>query len=126
MRRRRQQGFSLLEVLVAFAVLSISLGILYQSFGGSLRNLGASGNYSRAMIVAESKLAQVAAETPLEAGSRKGEEGGFQWRVEVVPYDEIEELPQTFEPFKMLVEVSWDEGRRKRHFQLRTLRLSRK
>ena len=50
----RQSGFSLLEVLVAFAILSMSLGVLYQAFSNSLRNVGASGDYSRAMIIAVS------------------------------------------------------------------------
>ena len=49
----RQSGFSLLEVLVAFAILSMSLGVLYQAFSNSLRNVGASGDYSRAMIIGE-------------------------------------------------------------------------
>ncbi len=111
---------------MAFAVLAISLGILYQAIGGSLRNLGTSGNYGHAMIIAESRLAETAAELPLEAGSRTGNEDGFQWRVEIIPYDEIEDLPQTFEPFKVLVDIIWEEGSRKRHFRLRTLRLSRK
>jgi general secretion pathway protein I len=122
----RQQGFSLLEVLVAFAVLSISLGILYQAFGGALHNLSVSGNYGRAMILAESRLAETVADTPLEAGSQTGKAGDFRWRVEVTPYDEVEELPQTFEPYKVLVDVSWNEGSRERHYRLQTLRLDRK
>ena len=36
----RQRGFSLLEVLVAFAILSVSLGVLLQVFATGLRNAG--------------------------------------------------------------------------------------
>ena len=123
MRAHRQQGFSLLEVLVAFSVLAISLGILYQAFGGSLRNLAVSGDYNRAMILAESKLAEAAARLPLEEGSSAGEEQGLRWRVEVARYDDLEELPQTFHPYRITSAVSWGEGERERSYRLQTLRL---
>lgn len=39
-RRARARGFSLLEVLVAFSVMALALGVLYQALGGSMRAMG--------------------------------------------------------------------------------------
>ncbi len=122
----RQSGFSLLEVLVAFAILSMSLGILYQAFSNSLRNVGTSGDYSRAMIIAEARLAEAMADVPINEGSDQGEvDGRYQWKVMVKRYEyEGEEIVSRFTPYQVEVVVSWQDGKHTREYQLSTLRLS--
>jgi general secretion pathway protein I len=123
---RRQQGFSLLEVLVAFAILGMSLGILYEAFGGSLRNLSVAGDYTRAMIIAESHLAEAANRMPLESGTDQGRTGDFRWQLKVLPWEDLEDLPQTFKAWLVEVQVSWGHAGRQRNYTISTLRLSDK
>jgi general secretion pathway protein I len=68
MRRRgapRQRGFSLLEVLVAFVILSLVATALFRLFSGALVNASAADDYTHAVLVAESALTEAAAAVPL-------------------------------------------------------------
>lgn len=111
--RRACRGFSLLEVLVAFIVLAMTLGVLMRIFSGGLGNIGVATHYSRAVAIAESKLASIGVEAPLAEGENGGEtEQGYSWRTSVRRF---EESVQPTEPAALLadlyeveVTVSWD------------------
>lgn len=76
----RQTGFSLLEVLVAFSILALSMGTLMQIFSGGLRNVGLSEDYARAVAIAEDQLVAIGIELPLIPGESRGELGEkFRW-----------------------------------------------
>src|SRR5436853_188713 len=45
---RRARGFSLLEVLVAFAIMALVASVLFEIFGGALRN--DEGSHARARL----------------------------------------------------------------------------
>lgn len=122
----RQSGFSLLEVLVAFAILSMSLGVLYQAFSNSLRNVGASGDYSRAMIIAEARLAEAMADVPINEGSDQGEvDERYKWQLTVQRYEYDDEgISSQYTPYEVRILVTWRDGRHSREYELSTLRLS--
>lgn len=86
--RARASGFSLLEVLVAFVILSLVATALFRLFSGALGNAGAAEEYSRAILVAQSALDQ-AAIPPLREGTSSGttDDGHVQWTVQVTPYE---------------------------------------
>jgi general secretion pathway protein I len=86
--RARPRGFSLLEVLVAFVILSLVAIALFRLFSGALGNAAAAEDYSRAVLVAESALAAAAAERPLRETTQAGsaDDGRIAWTTRVAAY----------------------------------------
>ena len=134
MTRRRatlfgQAGFSLIETLVAFAIMGLSLGLVFQIFSTGLDAVDVSESHFRATLIGESKLAAVGVEEELTAGERSGEEeGGFDWVVSVVPFDvarEIEsEASQVGALYEVTATITWSKGAEARQVVLKTLKLS--
>jgi general secretion pathway protein I len=122
---RDQGGFSLLEVIVAFAILSLTLGVLMQIFSRSMTTTSISGDYSRAATLAEARLNAVGLEIPLEPGQVSGEpEEGMQWQIFIDLYDLAAvswEAP--LQPYLVTAVVSWDTAEGTREVSLSTLRL---
>ncbi|HZQ59864.1 MAG TPA: prepilin-type N-terminal cleavage/methylation domain-containing protein [Casimicrobiaceae bacterium] len=85
---RTSRGFSLLEVLVAFVVLSLVATAVFRLFSGALGNASAAEEYSRAVLIAQSVQSQIEA-MPLREGSQSGDadDGRVQWTVQVTPYE---------------------------------------
>jgi general secretion pathway protein I len=86
---RKQRGFSLLEVLVAFVIISLVATALFRLFGGALGNAAAANEWSRALLVAETRLTVAANAQPLREASDQGVEsdGRVRWEAKVTPYE---------------------------------------
>ena len=131
--RRANQGFTLMEILVAFVVLATAVAILYQTFSTSIRNVDAISGYSEAIAVAESKLIAIGLEQPLVEGEEAGatEDKRYKWQIAVTPYtppDGVGAPPNTFfnanQLLRATVTVTWDEtNTQKRTVQLSTVRM---
>jgi len=123
----RQRGFTLLEVLVGFVLLSLTLGVILQIFSGGLRNTAAAGHYTQAAILADSKLALVGVQIPLLAGEQSGEEGDYGWRMTIAPYHDAEEADNPtndrHQLYAITLWVEWQHGARKPELRFDTYRL---
>ncbi|MEY3879530.1 MAG: hypothetical protein RIQ94_325 [Pseudomonadota bacterium] len=132
MYQNKQQGFSLLEILIAFSILALSLGILLKIFSAGVNNAMIAENYTVAVQLSESLMAKVGVETPLQTGLSTGlENNHYHWRVEVSPFtlntDHTDIKTVTAELFKVKVTVSWDDGHTNdRQLELITLKLINK
>jgi len=124
--RAKPRGFTLVEALVAFTILAISMVVLLQTFATGLRSLGISESYALAAMHARSKLAEIGNLAPLEAGEESGElDERFNWRAVVADYDPGETaervLGQPMKIYSIAVTVSWDKDR---EVTLTTLRIA--
>lgn len=130
---KRQRGYSLLEVIVAFALLALALTLLLGSLSGAARQVNDADLRSRATLHAQSLLAATGIEAPLQVGHAQGdwEDGRFRWDLQVEPYLDartaaLQPAAATPAPGPTLAEltlqVRWGEGERER-LQWRSLRL---
>lgn len=122
----RDSGFTLLEVLIAFLIAALALGVLFRSAveGQTAANVGA--RYAEALSRARSHLAATDAAGPPRAGDQGGDDGGgFHWRVRTTPLREGRPGPGGFAPalFAVSVAVSWTADGRERAVQLDTRRV---
>ena len=118
----RRRGFTLLEVLVALAILSLAVVSMIQLFSQGLRLLKVSGDYQQAVLLADQKAREV--ETVRE-GLETGREGDFEWErratVTTVP-EELTVLSTTpVRLFRVTVQVRWSG----RSVEVATLRTAR-
>ncbi|TXS91325.1 prepilin-type N-terminal cleavage/methylation domain-containing protein [Parahaliea maris] len=120
-RPHRQRGFSLLEMVVAIAVLGVSLGALYQAAGGASRNIRTDEKYAFGVELAQSLLADVA-QVPV-SGFRDGgaTEGGFLWEVVATPLPQIEKGLPAGVLQDVEVVVAWQDGRHRREVRLNSV-----
>jgi prepilin-type N-terminal cleavage/methylation domain-containing protein len=82
-------GFTLLEVVIALAILSLAVVTSIELFAGGLRLLKLAGEQQDATLLADQKTREV--ETPTERHDT-GEQGPFTWERTVRANDVPEEL----------------------------------
>ena len=122
----KQQGFSLLEVLVAFSIFALSLGVIFQIYSTGARSTVLSDEYARAVIIAQSRLASIGVDELLDIGEYTGAENKYQWITRISPTeDDSIDLETNFRIAKreVEVEVSWKSWGNTRSIQLNTIKL---
>lgn len=91
LRRTREQGFTLIEVLAAFVILSLTLASAYAAFTGGLRWERRAGETASAVLLARSHLVEAGISRPLAAGVT--EETLADGRMLRTTIEEVEPVP---------------------------------
>lgn len=126
-----QQGFTLLELLLAFLVFALSFAVVLEILSGSMRNTVRARHYSEAALTAQSIMDQVGLEIPLEDGTRmSGESGSYEWELDITMYEmaeqglgptQVQDVDRT-ELLEVLLAVTWGEPPRQQTYEFATVK----
>jgi general secretion pathway protein I len=127
----RQRGYTLLEVIVAFAVLAVALSVLLGALSGGTRQVRWAADAGRAALLAQSLLDQTGVGEPLQTGRSEGEleDGRYRWSLEIDPYVDGARPPSpVVQPsgprlLRLQLTMTWGEAGPRERLQLSTLRL---
>jgi general secretion pathway protein I len=125
-RRVNEEGFTLIEVVVALAILAVSLGALLRILSTSL----VTANETEAEVVAnsllQSMLDRLGGDLPLVAGDTTGQfTNGFGWHLHITSYGSAEDQEAwSVKAYQVNAEVDWIGNGRLRSQSLTTLRLA--
>lgn len=125
--KNKEQGFSLIEVLVSLTIVGISMVVLLQIFSGGLHRMVRSDETFRASVFARSLEARIGRDLPLQTGLLRGEnDQGFKWDIDIFPYDTDQGLIRVNVPrgqlYQLTIRVTWPSSVRQGELVLQSLR----
>lgn len=85
MTARGQRGFTLVEVLVAFALLAVGLGLLLSILSSGVHSVASSSESTQASLYAENLMTTLGSDRRLKPGHSQGvfENGRFRWALDI-------------------------------------------
>jgi general secretion pathway protein I len=128
--RNRAGGFTLIEMLAAFALFAIGFGVMMEMTSSSLRNARTGAELSEAALWAQSKIDIAGIDKPLAPGSEVGEfDRKYRWEMNITEWQppadaaplEVNGVAQ-MDLYQIELIVRWGQGDRERRARFVTLR----
>lgn len=124
--RPDMRGFTLLEVLIAFAIATLAISVMIGVAAESLQASKTAARYNEAVVRAQSRMAEAVTGAALLPGEREGDDGGgYRWRVRVTQSAGAAARPTdpsaaSLTLYAVTVWITWGEGARTRDVRLDT------
>lgn len=126
-RGHGDRGFTLLEILVAIAILGIAITVVLQLFSANLRAISASGDYVSATTRAEAKMREILADDELSEKSLS-EITDDGYRIDVSVNDALKDRTDNLQVrlLEIALTIHWTKGTKERSLTLKTLKVVEK
>lgn len=126
----RKRGFTLIEIVVAFSILALGLGLALQIAAGAMRNARQAAQRTEAALHAQSLLDTVGVGERLEEGESSGEfDDDYRWSLSVTPFEVETDAASPLEPaqaqvalYRLELIVNWGPREAEREASFVTLR----
>lgn len=118
-----QKGFTLLEVLVAFAIAATSLLVLSAAFSSMIDASRHAQQKQAALLLAESELASLSMPQRFSEGVYESTKGNYQITTAIERWQDPSNIIVSKRLFQLQTRVSW-KNNGDRQVQLRVVRLS--
>ena len=125
-RRPNDYGFSLLEVIVALAIMAMGFVTVSQLFSGSVRSIRLSEQYLKGTTLAHSKLGEFEVKNYRisELEGTFPDEKEYRWKLELSPYTtSLNNRKNNIQLSEVTLNVLWEDAGKKREVELNTLKL---
>ena len=124
-RKRADAGFTLVEVVVALAILALSLSVVFAAISNGIWRVGQADATTKAGSLVQSMLARVGTEMPLREGRTEGQfPDGSGWTLLVQRLGDAADRAQwPLNAYAVTAQVFWDEASARRSVTIRTIRL---
>ena len=125
-RKRKSAGFTLIEVMVALAVIAASLTAIGALVAVSMRGAQSIGQRLAFRETLRALVTSLPDRRGLDAGTATGVAAGFRWRLDIVPFVATfvdPQAPTPWQPEAIVITVRSPSGQQ---LQINTIRLRRK
>jgi prepilin-type N-terminal cleavage/methylation domain-containing protein len=121
------EGFTLLEVIVAIAILGIAVSVVLQLFSADLRAISTSGDYVAAATRAEAEMRNILDDNNLQEASFS-ETTPDGYRIDVSVAQALKERTQNLQVKLLRIDltVHWTKGAKEKSLTLSTMKLVNK
>ena len=130
---KRNKGYTLIEVIIAFALLALALVILLGALSQAVGQVRQSEYFTRATLYAQSLMVLQETQSTLQPKNRSGdfENGQYHWTLHIHPYRDpsvtfppASDPPPSTELLELVLDVRWG-SKSNQHITWRTLRYVR-
>ena len=126
LNKPNNDGFSLLEVIVALAIMAMGFVTVLQLFSGSIRSVSLSEQYLKGTTLAHSKLGELEVNnySVTEYAGIFPDEKNYRWQLQVSPHaSPLNSKEKNIQLSEVTLNVLWEDAGKTRDVEISTLKV---